>query len=625
MTIQQFLMSRKFFLFLLVSFVLYGNTLRNDYAMDDQFVTETSISTKGFSAVKEIFTSYYAEDGKSVYEYRPVVKLSFALEHQLFGVRPWVSHLVNLMLYALCVFLLYKVLLLIFHTQTAFFSLCISLVFACLPVHTEVVASLKNRDVLLCFICCMSIMLQADAFFRSNNYLHVLYATLFAFAGFLTKIELLPYLILTPLVFYKKYRFGIKVLPLIITSVIFVAGYFGAQAIKHQLLDAALDVRHYNYTENPLFTESSFIFRISAAFNVLGHYLKMLMLPTNMVCYYGYNTLPVTDMFSAYALVGMLLSGGIIFFFFKLFKTESPFWYAIIFFAIPVSMFLNVLKIVPGIVAERFMFSASIGFSILLVHLCYLYFNKTNATTLKGLSPAFKMIFAGIFLLNTAFTISRNSEWKNRITLYEHDIKKRPESVPLNMLYSMEILSNINRPNYFLTDRNKMSYVTKAESSLQMILKTDPENVTAFHNLGFIRHNLYQDYTGAIPYYEKALNYDPEKFESQFNLAYCYYQTGRGADAEKLVLTIYPQHSDNQQVLDLINYILIENKKSHEGIILFDELAKKHPENSNIRIILGNFYLALSDTLNAKNAYSKALQIDPNNDQLFKIVNRLSK
>lgn len=625
MSIQHYLMSRKFLLFLLVSFVLYGNTLRNGYAMDDQFVTETSISTKGFSAVKEIFTTYYAEDGKSVYEYRPVVKLSFALEHQLFGVRPWLSHLVNLILYALCLFLLYKVLRLIFHSQAAIFSLCISLVFACLPVHAEVVASLKNRDVLLCFMCGMGILLQADAFFRSNNYLHVLYAALLAFIGFLTKVELLPYLILTPLVFYKKYCFRRKPLPLLITTCIFAVGYYGAGAIKHQLLDAALDVRLYNYTENPLFAEDSFMLRISAAFNVLGHYLKMFVLPTNMVCYYGYDTLPVTDMLSAYALAGMMLSGLMLFFFFKLFKTESPFWYAIIFFAIPVSMFLNVLKIVPGIVAERFMFSASIGFSILLVHLCYLYFNKTSATNLKGLSPAFKMILAGIFLFNAAFTISRNSEWKNRITLYEHDIKKRPESVPLNMLYSMEILSNINRPNYFLTDQNKLGYVSKAESSLQTILKTDPKNVTAFHNLGFIRHNIYQDYAGAIPYYEKALSYDPEKFESQFNLAYCYYQAGKGADAEKLILTIYPQHSNNQQVLDLINYILIENKKSYEGIILFDELAKKYPENSNIRIILGNFYLALSDTLNAKNAYSKALEIDPNNDQLFKIVKRLSE
>ncbi|MBK8366589.1 MAG: hypothetical protein IPL10_03970 [Bacteroidetes bacterium] len=120
--------------------------------MDDQFVTENSYTNKGLKTIKKIFTSYYAEsDGKNNYEYRPIVKLSFALEHELFGVRPWVGHLINILLYAICLLLLYKVLLLIFHQQTSTFNLLIVLLFAVLPIHTEVVASLKNRDVLLCF------------------------------------------------------------------------------------------------------------------------------------------------------------------------------------------------------------------------------------------------------------------------------------------------------------------------------------------------------------------------------------------------------------------------------------------------------------------------------------------
>lgn len=56
--------------------------------------------------------------GKNNYEYRPIVKLSFAIEHELFGVRPWVGHLINVILYSLCLFLLFKVLQIIFHNQT---------------------------------------------------------------------------------------------------------------------------------------------------------------------------------------------------------------------------------------------------------------------------------------------------------------------------------------------------------------------------------------------------------------------------------------------------------------------------------------------------------------------------
>jgi Flp pilus assembly protein TadD len=626
MRFAELLIRRKFLLFLLLSLLLYGNTLKNGYAIDDQFVTEHNITTKGLKSVKKIFTSYYADDGKNTYEYRPFVKVSFALEHQLFGIHPWVGHLINSVLYALCLFLLYKALLIIFHTHPPLFSLCVTLVFAFLPVHTEVVASLKNRDVLLCFICCMCILIQVDAFFRTNNYLHILYAAAFSIVGFLTKYDLLPFLVITPLVLYKKYKLNIKVIPVVVATGIFVMGFYASKAVKHLFLDKSLTDRAYNYSENPLFFDHSFSLKLSTAFNVIGFYAKMMLFPTKMVCYYGYNTLPVSNFFSPYAIVGIVLFALMVFYFFRFFKTENPTWYAIVFSGISMSMYLNIVRPVTGIVAERFMFFSSIGFCIFLVHICFVYANKkTVSEMLKQTTMAFKITLLLLLLAYSAFTISRNAEWKNRITLYEHDVKKRPESIPLNMLYSMEILSNLNRQSYFLTGQNTMSYVNKAEASLSNILKIDPENVTALHNLAFIRQNVYKDYQGAVPYYEKALKKDSTRFESQFNLAYCYYNIGRGKEAETLVLKIYPQHSDNQQVLDLLSYILIENKKSHEGIILFDELAKKQPQNNTINMILGNFYIALSDTLKARNAYSQALKNDPHNGELFKIVTKLSE
>lgn len=626
MIVADGLIRKPFLLFLLVSLILYGNTLRNGYGIDDQFVTENNITNKGVKSFKKIFTSYYADDGKNTYEYRPFVKVSFAIEHQLFGVRPWVGHLINLVLYALCLFLLNKVLLLIFYARPPLFSLCVTLLFAFLPVHAEVVASLKNRDVLLCFICCMCIIIQLDAFFRTNNYLYILYAALFSIIGFLTKYDLLPYLVIAPLVLYKKHRAKIKIVPVLFAAGIFLTGFLMSKVVKNLFLDKSLVDRVYNYSENPLLFDHSLSLKLSTGFNALGFYFKMLLFPSNMVCYYGYNTLPIHDFFSLYAITGMILFVVMLVYFFKLIKTEHPIWYAIVFSGISISMYLNIARPVTGIVAERFLFFASIGFCIFLAHLFFTFLNrKQEPPTLKTTTPAFKVVGILLLLGYSAFTVSRNTEWKNRITLYGHDVKKRPESVPLNLLYSMEILSNMNRPNYFLTEQNKLSYIDKATASLNQVLKMDAKNVTALHNLGFIRQNVYKDYEGAIPYYEKALKSDSTKFESQFNLAYCYYTIGRGEEAERLVMKLYPGHSDNQSVLDLINYILIETKKSREGILLFDELAKKHPENTSIPIILGNFYLALSDTMNAKKAYSKALEMDPNNDQLFKIVAKLSK
>lgn len=619
------LFEKKFFLFLLLSFALYGNTLRNGYAIDDQFVTENHYSTQGLSAFRKILTSYYADDGKNSYEYRPVASMSFAIEHQLFGVHPWMGHLINVLLYACCLLLLYKVLLRVLHTQPQALSLAATLVFACLPVHTEVVASLKNRDVLLCFIFCMGVLIQADFFLSTRRYRYLAFCVLLVMAGFLTKYDLLPYLAITPLLLYKKYGNRQAIFPLLLVFIVFIAGFYLSKGVKLAFLDKSTGERIYNYSENPLFFTHSLASRIPAAFNCLGFYAKMMVFPSRMVCYYGYNTLPMSNLFSAYSVTGMLLAAIMLFYFFRLLKRDDPYWQAIVFSGISLSMYLNLVRPVTGIVAERFAFFASIGFAIFVAHLVLYVLNRRKKSLLSGLSMTEKAIFAAVFAICLVVTVSRNAEWKNRITLYEHDVKKRPESVPLHLLYSMEILSNINRPNYFMTDENRMTYVAKAASSLETLLKTDSANVTALHNLGFIRQNVYQDYAGAIPFYEKALQSDSTKFESRFNLAYCYYNAGRGADAERLAMSLLPEHADYQPLLDLLNYILITNQKSHEGIALFESLYKTYPANHTIPIILGNFHLALSDTAGAKTAYRIALKNDPSNDQLAEIMDKLSK
>lgn len=53
--LKSFFTTHKLFLALLV-FVFYGNTLKNDYALDDYIVTEKeNITTKGISSIPKIF------------------------------------------------------------------------------------------------------------------------------------------------------------------------------------------------------------------------------------------------------------------------------------------------------------------------------------------------------------------------------------------------------------------------------------------------------------------------------------------------------------------------------------------------------------------------------------------
>ena len=620
-----YILEKKFLFFLIISIILYGNTLKNGYGLDDHFVTENNYTNEGIKSIPKIFSSYYAEnDGNNNYEYRPIVKVSFAIEHQFFGVRPWIGHFINVLLYAVCLFLLFKVLLLIFYNKSLFFSLLITLFFAVFPIHTEVVASLKNRDILLCFIFCMMAFIQLDSFLKTNEYHYLFYCLLLAVISYLTKYDALPYIVITPLILYKKYKS--KSLPLSLTSVILIISFYLSKIVKHLFLDKESGERIYKFHENPLFFEHNFSSKISTALNCLGHYFKMSFFPTNMSCYYGYNTIDLFNFFSLYSIIGIGLIIIMLIYFFKFFKTENPFWYAIVFFGISISMYLNVVKIVPGIVADRFLFNASIGLAILFAHFSLTYINKnTKAESLRTTNSNFKIIAFTILITYSFITISRNSAWKDRITLYGNDIAHVPHSAALNLLYSNEVLTNLNKNNFFLNAKERNESISKAIISLNNVLKIDSLNSTALNNLAFIKQKVNNDYAGAIPYYLKALKVDSSKFEVQFNLCYCLYKTSNFQLAQNLALKLFTTDSKNQQVLDLMSYILIENKKTKEGIQIYKMLLTEQPNNNSINIILGNIYLADLDTVNAINYYSTALATDKNNKQLSEIIARLSE
>ena len=195
----------KYVFFIAISFILYGNTIYNDYSLDDRYVTDNNITTKGLSSIYKIFTTHYdtGDDGKG-YEYRPIVKLSYAIEHQFLGVNAHVSHFINILLYSFCLILLFKVLIAVFTETKIDYVFVTVLIFAVLPIHTEVVASLKNRDILLCFILSFYSFMYFGAYQKNKTPLNLGLAVILLFLAFLSKLDALPLLLIFPILLVKK-------------------------------------------------------------------------------------------------------------------------------------------------------------------------------------------------------------------------------------------------------------------------------------------------------------------------------------------------------------------------------------------------------------------------------------
>ena len=81
---------------ILFSFLLYGNTVFNDYALDDELViTKNKFTQMGIKGIKGIFSYDYFKGYDESYSarvyggrYRPISMASFAVENELFGKNP---------------------------------------------------------------------------------------------------------------------------------------------------------------------------------------------------------------------------------------------------------------------------------------------------------------------------------------------------------------------------------------------------------------------------------------------------------------------------------------------------------------------------------------------------------
>ncbi len=225
------LTSRNIILFtLLLTVLLYGNTLRNGYNLDDPLVTEKHrLTSKGISAIPKIFTSYYYEDEQGYkYEYRPLTLTSFAIEHQFFGESPAVSHFINLLFYFFCSLVFVFVLKQLFAGLSEVFIIIPALLFMVHPLHTEVVASIKNRDELLSLLFALLAFYQSLLFFKNGGLWRVLLITIFLISGLLSKSSSISYLFIIPLAGVLMPQTEFKKIGVVLLSVSFVLLIFMA-------------------------------------------------------------------------------------------------------------------------------------------------------------------------------------------------------------------------------------------------------------------------------------------------------------------------------------------------------------------------------------------------------------
>ena len=138
-------------LLLLFSFsiLLYIDTTRFDFVVDDSLLLAHNPYVLSFHSLKEIFSQdFWGFRGTATGYYRPIVMVTLLVERVLFGVSPPAYHLVNAILNGLVVVLVYGLARKLWPEGTG--ALWAGATFAALPLHVENVAPVSGISDLEC-------------------------------------------------------------------------------------------------------------------------------------------------------------------------------------------------------------------------------------------------------------------------------------------------------------------------------------------------------------------------------------------------------------------------------------------------------------------------------------------
>jgi protein O-mannosyl-transferase len=602
--------------FLLVAFVLYGNTISNKYSMDDEYVTYKNEQVmKGFSGMKEIFTSRYTEGAgaKFSYGYRPVVKATYAIENQFFGQNPHISHFINVLLYAITGFVLFMLLKRLLRSYHIVFPFLITLLFMAHPVHTEVVASLKNRDELLSFLGCLLTVRFSINYIDQQKIKYLVFGVISFLLAFFAKIDALTFLAVIPLVAWYFTDASWKKIAL------YTGALFFCLLACYLLVIANMPEgdRTMGYYENPFFHEKGFFKRLAMGFYSLYFYVKKLVFPHPLAYYYGYNMIPVTGWAHPVPIISFLFFAAAgLWALFNL-KKRNILAFAIAYFIITISIFSNIVTPVVGIVAERFMYAASLGFCIVvayfLLKLSGMPFTQSQARIVKW-DSRFITVTAIILALWSIRTITRNPAWKDHLTLYSNDIKYLGKSAKAHDMLGGGLSVNA------ASEKNPARRDSMIQESIRYYkeaLKIYPDFISAHNNLGSIYANFRGDCSTAIPYFERAVELDTAYAQAMFNLAFCYAKTG----AKDKAISLY----ERALVLDPGQYppaytnlgqLYFETGQFDKAVEVNKRSMPFLPGSDVPYVNIGNFYLQKKDTLSAVEWWEKGLKVYPNNGPL---------
>jgi len=354
------------------------------------------------------------------------------------------SHILNVLFYALAGILLFITLRKFYlgQNKNVWYSVAFitSIIFLLHPLHVEAVANVKGRDEILAFIGSFGSLYYALKYFDTKKWSALILCLSIFFIGLLAKENTITFLAIIPFTIYffreKSTKMAFKILGLLLIPTFLylllrysVIGYFLSNGT------AITDVMN-----NP-FAAMKVDQKFATIFYTLGIYLKLHIFPHPLTHdYYPYH-IPIVNWSEAKAIIPLvlhlLLSGLAIYGL----RSKKIYSYCILFYFAALSIVSNLVVGVGTFMNERFVFTASMGFCLLLGY--YL-----NIGLSKKKFKIASMVLLSVLAIGYGYkTMTRVPAWKTPLTLNTAASKVSVNSARINSFMATALFNTFKETN----------------------------------------------------------------------------------------------------------------------------------------------------------------------------------
>jgi len=598
------------FLMILITFIAYSPSLRNTFTNwdDESYVTDNMTYKKvSLETMKDLFI------GKNKFQagnYHPLTMISHAIDYQLgkikifrdFGKKmrkneivvkkykdePIVSIMNNIFLHLFNCLLLFW---LIYRLSDKFWlSMITAALFALNPMHVESVSWIAERkDLLYTFFFLVSLIFYVKFVNVKSRSLYILSLLFFIFSLF-SKGQAVTLSLCLILIDYFKGR-KLKSREVILEKLPFFALslIFGIVAIIAQHSSEAIqEIGRYGMGTKALFAANNFT-----------EYLLRLAVPVNLAAIHPYppGNLPISGKFYLNALLCLVF---FVLFIFAILKHKKEAVFGMGFYLVNIFLLLQILAVGGAIMAERYTYVSSIGFSFIIGSgFCQIIEKK------QKLAP---LVFSAMLVYLTTLSVltyGQTKVWRNSYTLMSNTVIRHPDSV-MGLLN----LGSAER------DMGHFSEAVDHLNAAASMLKTFP---MLFITRGGALRELGRN-KEAVEDFTQAILLKPKRYW----LAQSYHS--RGVSEFKLGMMQEALHDYNLSIqLDTtraefyINRARLFGNINHTDSAIIDasKAVRLEPENGEYIGTKGAIHYLRREYEKALTDYNTALKIDPTNPTAY--------